>query len=81
MRGGARSHRAAGIQRYDPDGVAIVVGNWGRMEEGFPIGTRVPLDGDSVTVLVYRTKRPQRFSDFGYASGELARGARKVGLR
>ena len=72
---------AVGIQRYDPDGVATVVGNWGRMEAGFPIGTRVELDGDSVTALVYRTKRPQRLSDFGYASGRLAGGARKVGLR
>jgi signal transduction histidine kinase len=72
---------AVGIQRYDPDGVATVVGNWGRMEAAFPIGTRVELGGDSVTALVYRTERPQRLSDFSFASGRLAGGARNVGLR
>jgi signal transduction histidine kinase len=72
---------AMAIQRYDGTGVVTLVGNWGSMDGVVPVGSRMELDGDSVTALVYRTQRPQRLDNYGYASGQLAAGARRVGLR
>jgi signal transduction histidine kinase len=72
---------AMAIQRYDAHGVVTLVGNWGSMEGVVPVGSRLELDGDSVTALVYRTQRPQRLDNYSYAAGQLAAGARNVGLR
>ncbi len=71
----------ARVLHYGPDGVATLVGSWGRLEEEFPIGSRLSPDGDSVTAAVYRTKRPQRLNNLRDGSGRLAGGARKVGVR
>src|ERR1700759_4156766 len=72
---------AAAIQRYEPAGVATVMGNWGSMEHEFPAGSRLTLDGEGITPLIYRTERPGRFDDYEHASGRLAAGAQSAGLR
>jgi GAF domain-containing protein len=72
---------SAAIQRYEPDGDATVVGNWGKLGDAFRIGTRLTLDGDSVIALVYRTGRPVRVDDYEHSSGSAVGRAREVGLR
>jgi signal transduction histidine kinase len=72
---------SAAIQRYEPDGSATVVGNWGKLGDAFRIGTRLKLDGDSIIALVYRTERPVRVDNYEDASGSAVARAREVGLR
>jgi signal transduction histidine kinase len=72
---------SAAIQRFEADGYATVVGNWGKLGDAFQIGSRLKLDGDSVIALVYRTRRPVRVDDYEHASGSAVARAREVGLR
>jgi signal transduction histidine kinase len=72
---------SAAIQRFEPDGYATVVGNWGKLGDAFQIGSRLKLDGDSVIALVYRTERPVRIDNYERASGSAVERAREVGLR
>jgi signal transduction histidine kinase len=72
---------AAAIQRYDPDGYATVVGNWGTLGDAFRIGARLKLDGDSIIALVYRTAQPVRVDSYERATGSAVARAREVGLR
>jgi signal transduction histidine kinase len=71
---------SAAIQRYEPDGSATVVGNWGKLGDAFRIGTRLKPDGDSVIALVYQTERPVRVDSYKHASGSAVTRAREVGL-
>ena len=51
----------ASIVRYEEDASATVVGSWTDSGAGgLPVGTRLPLDGDTVIVRVLRTGQPQR---------------------
>jgi GAF domain-containing protein len=70
-----------GIDRFEPGGDATVVGSWGKYREAFPVGSRLKLAGESVTALVYRTRRPVRVGSYEQASGAVAANARKIGLR
>jgi signal transduction histidine kinase len=73
----------ANIVRYDDAGdSAAIVGGWA--EEGrrlIPVGSIVPLDGDTVIARVYRTGEPQRLDKYDEARGELARTVRSLGVR
>jgi signal transduction histidine kinase len=70
-----------GLHRFEPDGYATVVTNWGEVGEIVPPDRRVRLDGDSVTARVYRTARPARIDSYESASGPVAAGLRKIGIR
>jgi GAF domain-containing protein len=81
---------AAVIQRYERDGYATVVGDSGRAGfdsvltdefDPFRVGTRLKMEGDSVSARVYRTERPARFDSYEAASGSMASDARTLGLR
>ncbi|MFZ0976738.1 MAG: hypothetical protein WAN22_31240, partial [Solirubrobacteraceae bacterium] len=60
----SRSTETVGIDRFEPDGDATVVGSWGKYREAFPVGSRLKLEGESVTALVYRTQRPVRVGSY-----------------
>jgi signal transduction histidine kinase len=49
-------------------------------EDGFPVGSRWPLEGESLSELVARTRRPARIDDFGEVSGTLGDNARRLGV-
>jgi PAS domain S-box-containing protein len=68
------------IFRYEDDGTATVVADRGDRAVPLPIGSRVPLDGDSATALVRRTGRPARIDDFSNATGALADYTRIAGI-
>jgi GAF domain-containing protein len=70
-----------GVHRFEPDGYATVVTNWGEVGEIVPLDRRVRLEGDSVTARVYRTARPARIDSYECASGPVAAGLRKIGMR
>ena len=68
--------------RDEGDGTASVVALSGQaMSSAFPVGTRLPTDGDSVTATVLREGRPHRVDDYATASGTIARRAREHGAR
>ena len=64
---------AGSIDRFEPDGYCTVVGSWGVLGEAFAVGSRWRLEGDSVSVSVYRTGRPARLDGYERRSGSIAR--------
>jgi signal transduction histidine kinase len=69
------------VFRYEPDDTATVVAASGEALSDIPLGTRVPLGGDSVVARVRRTGRPARMDSFEGARGVLAALLRDHGVR
>ena len=69
------------LVRYEWDGTATGVGSWSSDGSHYPVGTRAPIDGRSVTGLVQSTGRPARLDDYDVASGEIAAMMREKGVR
>ena len=59
------------------DGTATVVAVGGT---GYPVGTRLPVDGDGVAALVLREGRARRIDGYSSAPGAVAAGAREQGI-
>ena len=72
---------SAGVCRYEPDGTATVVADRNKLGPPLAVGTRLTLEGESVTALVWHTGRPGRRDDLEGASGMIATLARERGLR
>ena len=69
------------ILRYERDGTATAVAEWGEHSPLVRFGSRVSLDGDNVTAQVLRTGRPARIDDYSRSAGALAGAVRDSGLR
>jgi signal transduction histidine kinase len=68
--------------RYEDDGFATVVGTWtGNDTPSFPVGERVPVEGETVTAKLYRSGRPARVDDYDDVEGELAERLREFGIQ
>jgi signal transduction histidine kinase len=68
--------------RYEDDGFATVVGTWtGNDTPSFPVGERVPVEGETVTAKLYRSGRPARVDDYDDVEGELAGRLREFGIQ
>src|SRR5262245_22735583 len=68
--------------RYEDERFATVVGSWtGDDALAFPVGERIPVEGESVTAKLHRTGRPQRVDDYAEVEGELAERLRDFGIR
>jgi signal transduction histidine kinase len=68
--------------RFKDDRAAAFVGGWGSLVPALPVGTRVPLGGQNVASLVFRTGRAARLD--GYcesASGPIAERLKAGGVR
>jgi GAF domain-containing protein len=73
---------AAGVQRFEPDGEATVVGRWGRLGgDELPAGRRFKLDGTSVTAMVYRTQRSARIDSSQPPLPATAQELQQLGVR
>jgi GAF domain-containing protein len=77
------SSEATLLSRYDPDGVATVVGTWTRDGRPPPItvGGKFQLSGRDLHTLVFRTRRPARIEDYSQASAVGVVMARRHGVR
>jgi PAS domain S-box-containing protein len=74
--------QTANMIRYEDGPEATVVGGWSA--PGIPaveVGPRIPLDGDTVSVRVWRTGRPARVESYEDLTGELADRLRALGFR
>ena len=69
---------ATHIGRYEPDDTTVGVGSWSREGHHAPVGTRAPLDGTSVSSLVYETGRPARLDSYDEAVGSIAEMLRRA---
>jgi signal transduction histidine kinase/CHASE3 domain sensor protein len=68
--------------RDDGDGNGSAVAIWGGNASAvFPVGARLPLDGDSVLLSVVREGRPFRIDDYFGTAGALSERAREIGIR
>jgi hypothetical protein len=66
---------------YERDQTATVAGACNLRGPSAPVGTRVPLEGDSVAARVFRTQRPARIDQYTDAAGPAAEYARSIGVR
>ena len=71
---------AVKMARYDADGMATIVGNWGDADY-LPVGARVPLGGHNILSDVQRTGRPARVDDYATATGAIGAAVRDGGVR
>jgi signal transduction histidine kinase len=68
--------------RYEDERFATVVGSWAASgTPSFPVGERIPVEGETVTAKLYRTGRPERVDDYAGVEGELAARLRAFGIR
>jgi signal transduction histidine kinase len=73
---------SANISRFEEDRTQTVVGAWGAWRAPFfPVGERVPIDGQTVTGKLQRSGRPERVDDYSGVRGELVKLLRAQGIK
>jgi GAF domain-containing protein len=71
----------AAMHVYRGDGVATVVSSWSETSLTLPIGTELPLEGDSAVARIFRTGAAARIDGYADVEGETAEVARGLRLR
>jgi GAF domain-containing protein len=66
---------------FRDDGVATVVASWTQAGPTLPVGTELPLDGDSAVARIFRTAAAARIDGYAGAEGGTADVARGLRLR
>ena len=80
--GGVLGVESTDILRYQHDGSATIVGGWAASgAPSFPVGTSVPVEGQTVTAKLYRSGQPEQVDDYGGVGGELAARLRRFGIK
>ncbi len=72
---------SANVVRYESDVRAVLVGSWTSRSDGLAIGTRLPLDDETVVAKVSRSGEVQRVDEYPPSSGVIAEHRRARGLR
>ena len=68
--------------RYEPNHTLTFVASWGSAGERFPVGSRWPLEGYNLGMLVFDTGRPARVDRYAdRSSGPLGAAVREGGIR
>jgi signal transduction histidine kinase len=68
------------VLRYESDGSATVISAW-NLELPFRVGDRLPLEGQNLAAIVFRTRRPARVDSYADAAGPLAATVREAGIQ
>jgi GAF domain-containing protein len=73
----------AGLWRYDTTGEITVLSGAYLPDAPmkWPVGTRTPIEGNTLAAVVQRTGRPARMDTYDNATGTLAERVRAVGVR
>jgi hypothetical protein len=73
----------AGFFRYETNGELTLLAADYRSPAPlkWPVGTRTPMDGNTLATMVHRTGRPARMDSYENAAGSIAALARAMGLR
>jgi signal transduction histidine kinase len=69
------------VVRYEQDGQAVILGGWTEDGDGLPVGSSVPVDGETVLARVRRSGRVERIEGYEGIGGELAERLRARGYR
>jgi PAS domain S-box-containing protein len=69
------------LAHFASDGFNMTMAGWSMHDVHLPTGTRLPLEGESINVLVRDTAAPGRYDSYEGASGELAAMLRKRGVK
>jgi PAS domain S-box-containing protein len=69
------------LARFTSDGINHTMAGWSLDGTHVPTGTRLPLEGETVNVLVRRTRAPARVDNYERVEGELAALIRQRGIR
>jgi len=73
--------KSADMIRYEDERSATVVGVWAASgTPSFPVGERIPVEGETVTAKLYRTGHPARVDDYADVEGVLAAKLRESGM-
>jgi PAS domain S-box-containing protein len=67
--------------RFTSDGFNLTMAGWSQRDTHVQTGTRLPLEGEPVNVLVRRTGAPARVDSYAGVSGELAELVRARGIK
>jgi PAS domain S-box-containing protein len=65
---------------FPGDGTTMIA-SWSGGGPTLPIGTRFPLDGDSLAARIFETAAPARIDSYAEAEGDIADRARSLGVR
>jgi signal transduction histidine kinase len=69
-------------RRYEPGHTVTTVATWGPASENFPVGSRWPLEGHNLGMLVFQTGRPARMDRYADSvSGPPGAAIRQAGIR
>src|SRR5258707_7803277 len=73
----------AGLWRYETSGeiTLLAVDHRTPAPMKWPVGTRTPIDGNTLAAMVLRTGRPARIDSYENSAGSLAARVRAVGVR
>jgi signal transduction histidine kinase len=69
------------MHMFTDDETAIVIAGWSGNGPMLPLGTRLPLDGDSAAARIFQTGAAARIDTYVDVAGEAADVARGLGLR
>jgi PAS domain S-box-containing protein len=69
------------LAHFTPDGYNVTVAGWSVRDTHVPTGTRLPLEGETINVVVRRTGAPARLDSYAKATGELAALIRRRGVQ
>jgi PAS domain S-box-containing protein len=79
--GRALDARIANILRFNGDGTALTMAAWSDGADTLPVGTTIPLDGETIAPRIWRTGRPARYDTLDGIGGELADALRERGIQ
>jgi sugar diacid utilization regulator len=73
----------AGLWRFDTDGEITIVAAAADPAAlaRWPVGTRTPVEGNTLATMVQRTGRPARIDNYENVAGSIAERVREVGVR
>ena len=74
---------AAGLWRFESDREITIVADAADPEAlaRWPVGTRTPVEGNTLATLVHRSGRPARIDSYDNVAGSIAARVREVGVR
>jgi signal transduction histidine kinase len=78
--GRALNARIANILRFNGDGTGLTMAAWSDGADTLPVGTVIPLDGETIAPRIWRTGRPARYDTLDGVDGELADALRQRGI-
>ena len=68
------------LAHFTPDGFNLTMAGWSLNQNHVPTGTRLRLDGETIHVIVQRTRAPARVATYEGVEGELAAALRALGI-